>query len=82
MLLELANDIVDTADEERGGAFFERTSTFLKEYVAYLFASEEMVMLEHKYPKFEAHSQHHASIGVELEKIGAQGTHEGLYQGT
>ena len=69
MLLELANDIVDTADEERGGAFFERTSTFLKEYVAYLFASEEMVMLEHKYPKFEAHRQHHASIGVELEKL-------------
>ena len=69
MLLELADDIVETADDEKGAAFFERTSAFLKDYVAYHFASEEMAMLQYKYPKFDAHRQHHANIGVELESL-------------
>jgi hemerythrin len=69
ILFELANDVVETSDEKKGRAFFERTSTFLKEYVAYHFASEEMVMLEHHYPKAEAHSQRHASLRAELATL-------------
>ena len=69
ILFELANDVVETSDEKKGRAFFERTSTFLKEYVAYHFASEEMVMLEHHYPKVEAHSQRHASLRAELATL-------------
>jgi two-component system chemotaxis response regulator CheY len=69
MLLELASDIVETADEERGEAFFERTSSLLKEYLAYHFASEEMAMREYHYPRLEAHRQHHVRIGVEFESL-------------
>jgi hemerythrin-like metal-binding protein len=69
ILFELANDVVETSDEKRGSAFFERTSAFLKEYIYYHFACEEMVMLEHHYPKLEAHSQRHASLRAELATL-------------
>ena len=78
MLLELASDIVETSDEEKNEAFFERTSGFLKEYVAYHFASEEMVMLQYHYPKFEAHSHRHAAIREELTALVLRVRAEGL----
>ena len=78
MLLGLAADIVETPDEEKGVGFFERTSGFLKEYAAYHFASEEMVMLQHHYPKFEAHSKRHATIREELANLILKVRAEGL----
>jgi hemerythrin-like metal-binding protein len=69
ILFDLANQVVETSDGAKGKAFFERTSAFLKEYVCYHFACEEMVMLEHHYPKVEAHSQRHASLRAELATL-------------
>ena len=76
VLLELVTDLTENSDENRDRAFFERTIAYLRNYMAFHFACEEMVMQTYCYPNLSAHRRQHAAFSNSLAKLafdGAQG---------
>ena len=66
-LLELGNRAIDpSAYKTAGTVMMEDALTFLADYVTYHFAAEEFVMLQSKFPKYEAHRQWHERFKQEI----------------
>jgi hemerythrin-like metal-binding protein len=73
VLLELVTDLTETSDESRDRTFFERTISYLKNYIAFHFACEEMVMQTYGYPNLPAHRRQHAAFSNSLAKLAVEG---------
>ena len=76
VLLELVTDLMEASDESRDRAFFERTISYLKTYMAFHFACEEMVMQTYAYPHLSAHRRQHATLANALGKLALNGAEE------
>jgi len=73
VLLELVTDLTENSDESRDRAFFDRTIAYLKNYIAFHFACEEMVMQTYCYPHLSAHRRQHAALANSLGQLAVQG---------
>jgi hemerythrin len=71
-LFAMVNEILFSIELERSPAQLKRAATFLFSYLEYHFASEELAMLEQRYPSRRFHAAFHDHIRRETATIASE----------
>ncbi|HHV92957.1 MAG TPA: hemerythrin family protein [Firmicutes bacterium] len=69
VLFERINDLIEACNQGKGKDTVAELITFLKDYVVFHFRDEQQIMLDYKYPEYEAHKKLHDGFVDSLKEL-------------